>query len=178
MPAKRPPPKSQERDVVETFCPWQVFAGTTGLEIIGDNQTVINWTNGVAKVDDAHYIKIVADTTCALYCAWRVNLIVPRLPHSDWARHVYREFNAHADKLATQAILFQASDIQVARSPSNPTKVRAHFDGGCREGLASAGWTLEGSWSGTRDDGPWKLLATGSIYLGALAAILQHMRNS
>ena len=95
-----------------------MFAGTTALEIIGDNQTVINWTNGVAKVDDAHYINIVADTTCALYYAWWVNLIVPRLPHFDWTRHVYREFNAHADKLATQAMLSQASDIQVARLSS------------------------------------------------------------
>eukprot|EP00973_Karenia_brevis_P009757 1317063-Karenia_brevis.AAC.1 len=101
------------RNVCEPTFKWQDYPhAIAALGINGDNMKIVNWINGACKVSEVEYTRVVEDIMGALQNAWKLNLVAPRLPHTDWIQHVYREFNKVADGLATQAILQQRSDVQ------------------------------------------------------------------
>ena len=112
-----------------------------------------------------------------LHAAWQRRDFVPRQAHCHWARHVYREYNKHADELATMALAGKGEHHVMSQAFTDQARyLRAHFDGGRRQHSAGAGWTVEVS----SDAVTWNLVATGNKYLGAdtsIAAELEAARS-
>eukprot|EP00973_Karenia_brevis_P073110 10155128-Karenia_brevis.AAC.1 len=48
----------------------------------------------------------------ALHMLYVHGSLRPRCDHVDWSRHVFREFNARADKLAGNALTARASNFK------------------------------------------------------------------
>lgn len=86
---------------------------------------------------------------------YEAGLFVARSRTNFFASHVKKRFNKRADYLATKAI---KKATVIARncpwtSSSPPRSVQIGFDGGCREGVSSAGWHLSAA-SSENDGNP------------------------
>ncbi len=68
-------------------------AGTIAFELVGDNENVINWLNGTVRCNETDHVGRVSEMMQACYQAWASDMISPRVRHSNWGRHVYREYN-------------------------------------------------------------------------------------
>ena len=142
--------------------------GRISFELIGDNETVIGWVNGREKCDEKRHQGTVEEIRNTLHEAWQRMDFVPRQAHCHWARHVYREYNKHADELATMALAGKTAHHVMSQAITDEVRyLRAHFDGGRRHNSAGAGWTAEVS----SDAVTWNLVATGNKYLGADTSI-------
>jgi ribonuclease HI len=86
----------------DLILPWKLYEDEIGTEIVGDNEVVIDWVNGQAAASTKNQKRSIEVLIMQIYSAWRDGLIAPRVPSADWCRHVYRERNVAADKLANK----------------------------------------------------------------------------
>ena len=77
---------------------------------------------------------------------WRQGLATTSERGGDWATHVFRELNTHADEMATAAMTRRTHILEQNRlDPLDHAYLwlRCSFDGGQRGDKAGAGWTIE-----------------------------------
>lgn len=84
---------------------WQPCIGPLArlrVELTGDSMLVVNWANGNWPVRQSFYSSIV-DNAIKTFFQWNHAYgVQPRASHTNWCRHVRREFNEMANDLATQ----------------------------------------------------------------------------
>ena len=143
---------------------WRIFdASYTAVDLYGDSELVISWLNGTVALRDRTYAARVGSIMRSIHCAWRQNALVPRTPSDNWFRHVYRELNTEADRLANLALDSASSQSwRSGNSTQRPLAVRGAFDGAHRnDAEVSCGWWLQATWDG----GTWHMVAWGSLGL-------------
>ena len=156
------------RVLSDILLPWTLYETEIGTEIVGDNEIVINWMNGQAAASSQDQKHRVEELTNQLHCSWLQGLIAPRMPSAEWCRHVYRERNMEADRLANEAMDDCASATwHTCNKFPRMQQLCAHFDGGKRGDIAAAcGWHLQGSHEVEPNGEPvWHTLAWGSLLL-------------
>ena len=138
--------KKEERKV--TFADdlkWDLCASDAPcrLELILDNNTVVEWLNDRWQVEDTQYIPHVAEIRNSLHALWASGKAQPRTSTSSWARHVFREANRRADRLATIGtqglVAYSYRWTEVAASFCRAARVFS--DGGLRD-RAGVGWSV------------------------------------
>jgi hypothetical protein len=162
------PPIKRPRILSDLILPWTQYDNEIGAEVVGDNELVINWANGLAIATGTLRSQHVECLVGELGNAWHEGLIAPRTPSTEWCRHVYRERNKAADELANRAMDSNTSTVwQTLESHSKMHQLCAHFDGGKRgDSSASCGWHLQGSYDlDTSGEPVWYTLAWGSVVL-------------
>ena len=147
--------------------PWQYYDRPIAFHLSGDNETVVNWINGVYACTEATTCAALRSLAVGLHKAWCCELIAPKNTYSNWCRHVYREFNSRADALATRGVLDRRGSHTLHETPhGKPFLIRCAFDGGRRDSEAASGWWLEGSWVCEGQEPSWTTIAEASVYLG------------
>ena len=100
------------RIAFDTPFPWNLYPiGVVGLELVGDNETVVSWASGRARVigREGGLAERVGGIQKVIWRGWRLGLIAPRVPSADWSRHVSRELDKRADQLANFGLLRDSS---------------------------------------------------------------------
>ena len=164
----------QPRTLPQLELQWQSYDREIGVEIVGDNETVVNWLNGQAAATSRDQKSMIESLMDRIYKTWADGLIAPRMPWEDWCRHVYRERNVVADELANRAMDDMQSTVwhSLIQFPGM-RHLCVHFDGGKRDDAASFGWHLQGSYDTDANGVPvWNTLAWGSVLLHASASSL------
>ena len=71
---------------------------------------------------------------------------MPRRDSGDWFRHVFRELNTRADEAARVAYTHNKPHSTISDIPIHSCqRIRAAFDRGRQQDIASIGWVLEAS---------------------------------
>ena len=89
-------------------------------------------------------------------------MIIPRVPHAPWFRHVHCEHNTGADDMTNE--VRRAGTNFIFRQHSGNLGIFSFvarvFDGGLKEGVATIGWQLYGARRPTDQGDPdWHLVA-------------------
>ena len=64
-----------------------------GVEVVGDNRTVVEWMNGKWSVNQEKYQIAIGSMIRAMGRLWGRGCIVLRVPQANWLRHHVRELN-------------------------------------------------------------------------------------
>ena len=138
---------------------WSNFDGPRRLEVLGDSNLIINWVSGVWTVKFRPYERCVARVHAYLHSLVAKHEVRPRTDTADFCRHIYREFNHTADRLANK---YQNTwHIEPHHEP--PLFVRGFFDGSCKAPKAAYGWVVYGASELKEDvETNWTILATKS----------------
>lgn len=92
----------------------------------------------------------------------------PRTDLSDWGRHIFRELNTEADKLAGR----HRYHFQEHSNDTSMLAYRLFFDGSRTSTGTGGGWVLYGSRDGSRDAScDWERLADLSFQMDASATV-------
>ena len=95
------PPTKKQRVVADTPLEWPDYGGhSLPMEVIGDDQLVINWLNGIASVKCPWYVSRCSEMVNGIFHSWRSGYLSPHTATGDWYRHLYRELNQEADAFA------------------------------------------------------------------------------
>lgn len=121
--------------------------GCQRLDLVGNNLTVVNWTNIDAVVLASHYVSVVSEVQSVLHASWLNGFLLPAHGAGQWARHVCRENNKRADALATKAMAVGEERLWTASGMLESFKeaelVRIPLDGGYKDGKVGFGWLLK-----------------------------------
>ena len=102
----------------------------------------------------------------SLLLLYHHQLILPRRDSGDWFRHVFRELNTRADEAARVAYTHNKPHSTISDFPIQTCqRIRAAFDGGRQQDIASIGWVLEAS-TCSDDSVPWRRIATAGVPFG------------
>ena len=127
----------QARDV--TWEPQAWTADAKGrLEICGDSSVVINWLNGLWRVKFLPYERCVAKAHQHLHVLSSVFETKPRSDTSDFCRHIFRELNTMADRLANK----YRNEWMLLPYTAPAKCIRVFFDGSRRKNKAAYGWVV------------------------------------
>ena len=129
--------------------------------------------NGKWRINTKMYAKTVKLANDTVADVWSHGMITPRMPHANWFRHVYREFNKVADKLAGIALRTGASNHKCDIPPIDVVRrLRGHFDGAFKEGRASCGWVIEACRTHGKYGKPvWNEIASASVHIGYCSVV-------
>jgi len=98
---------------------------------------------------------------------WCEGGIRPRTDSDDFFRHIYRELNTEADRLAN---LYEDTwTLEYYGEPAR--RIRAFFDGSKRPSKSAFGWIVYVCDGGNDEISDWKTLATRSVVLPKQATI-------
>ena len=138
---------SKAREVAEVTVHWAAatVADATRVEIVGDSLLVVNWLNAFWRTYLDRYRQVVAGVQDTLYKNLACGVLAPRNRTADILRHVYREHNTWADRLANLAL--DGVDVcSVVQWSVKPVRLRLAFDGAKRKcGRSASAWVLWGA---------------------------------
>ena len=69
------------------------------IELCGDSKVVVNWCEAFWPVRNPRFRDFVHDSMRDMHQWWHLGC-QPRMRHTPWCRHIFREYNSLADKLA------------------------------------------------------------------------------
>jgi len=108
------------------------------VEVLGDSMLVVNWLNGIWRCRYHYYNNRLR---LGHHMIQQMSTEVgarPRQDAADWGRHIYRELNVEADKLANQ----HRHEQTVLSTAKLYKRFRLFFDGGVTANAAGGGWIL------------------------------------
>ena len=133
------------------------------VELVGDSLLVVSWCCGIWQLTEARFLPFVRKVIKTYTELQDSQLCAPPSKLAWWIRHVPRELNERADHLAKQSLITGQPFCWTA-SMNLSGALRAHFDGGCKDGRGSSAWTLEMA-EDYRDAAiKWRTVAEASIY--------------
>ena len=115
---------------------WSKPHKCTRLELLGDSNLIVNWTNATWPVTNWKQQQIIG---YAQTCLWRwcaESQVLPRHDHCDWCRHVPRELNQTCDDLAAEGHKLGSNDLYmfISNLRVKDRCIVGRWDGGFKEG--------------------------------------------
>ena len=90
----------REVQMQEFWVPWNsLFQNQHRIELCGDSKVVVNWCEAYWPVRNPRFRDLVNDSMSNMHQWWHLGC-QPRMKHALWCRHIFREYNSVADKLA------------------------------------------------------------------------------
>ena len=117
---------------------WTPDAGHRRLEICGDSKVIINWVNGVWPAKFMPYTREIGKVQRRLHELVNVFDVRPKRDVCDFCRHIYRELNTEADRLAYK----HASEWSLEAYSEPAPRIRGFFDGSVQGDKAAFGWIV------------------------------------
>ena len=168
-PPSGPLTRRKARAVIREPQSWSVTRDATRLEFVGDSLLVVNALRGVWKMNYRPYAARVDGILTALHNL-EGSTMLPREDYANLHRHVYRELNAVADRVAAKA-RDGSSTFQLTSLPADPRCVRVYFDGGRQDGRCTAGWVAYASTDPGAEDDSWQEVAWSSFPVHAASSV-------
>ncbi len=152
------PPLKRPRLVAHQAVKWDLGGASHRVEILGDSLLVINWAMGVWYPRFLPYLRRMIKVQRMFEGMLDSGMVMPRTDASDIFRHIYRELNAEADRLAGSST---PSEVFPYMDPM--PYLRFQFDGSSTKDRSGCGWILYGSASVQED-----VKLSGMSWLGIL----------
>ena len=105
---------------------------------------MVKWINGTATCKNTRHLENLESTLTDLYRLWATGRYAPRTPSATWFRHVYREGNTEADKLAKLALsLDKTKTWEYPHLMRRAHRMRGFFDGAKTETRCGYGFFIQ-----------------------------------
>jgi len=151
-----------------TWEPQQWADTGSRLEVCGDSRVIIQWVNAVWPVRSLPYARCIQRMHRMMHGMRRECGVRPRVDSVDFCRHIYRELNVEADRIANM----HSNSWSLVHYDAPATRVRAFFDGSKRSQQTAFGWIVYCCDGAERDEtSEWKPVATRSVVLPKEATI-------
>ena len=138
------------------------------LEVCGDSRVVIQWLNGIWPAKFLPYERSISRSQQQLYSMSHLLMVAPRENKADFCRHIYRELNTMADKIANK----YCNDSMLLPYVTPAKRTRAFFDGSKKGNKAAFGWAVFAAMVDSGDEeSQWQLIAWKSSVLPDGASI-------
>ena len=159
-------PRKPARDISWHPMPWDDSGKR--FEVLGDSLLILSWINGEWRCKYRLYEDRVGIARASLGNLHASHGFLPRQTATNWARHIYRELNKDADKLANK----HSYHFWINRRRYAFPFYRLFFDGSVTRQGAGGGWALFSCTDTNRDllcD--WHLVAELSFGMPLTATI-------